>query len=1124
MLPQYEIAGILGRGGMGAVYKARQANLDRFVAIKLLPETFSQGDDELNFVARFQQEARAMAKLDHPAIVSVFDFGETSEGQLYFVMEFIDGMDIHQYLHECGGVIPQEQALSIAAHVLDALDYAHKNGIVHRDIKPANILLNHEGRVKIADFGLAKTFSDSDSDAAPALTMSNVAVGTPDFVAPEALDSDFVPDHRADLYAVGVMLYQMLTGKLPRGQFKFPSELNTQLDGRLDDIINLSLQANPDDRYSSASELRMALDPIISSPMSRVQMMAEQEKQASEVAEQQRSQALIRGAQAKVAAKRAPHRAASAKSNQGKIIGALVGVIVIGLLLVMWKRGDNDSPAMAESESMNPLPSRDETLKAEKKELLPPAKESVAEVVAEVPPETAIKVVSISSEPIDLLSVTKSEPFTNPLGMRFVPVPIAGGPSDGKLVLFSIWETRVQDYRSFTNAHSEIKWNAPVFPQGDQDPAVRVNWANAVVFCEWLTKEGRESGELSPSDFYRLPTDHEWSCAVGIGHLEDPSASPVSKNQLIKGMFPWGSEWPPPSETANLYGEEMIANPWGPAPIQPITNYSDSFDRTSPVGSFKPNKLGLFDLGGNVEEFCSDRGSAEQDTRTTRGGAWVNETHPFFLSSNRRAPNPEVQSNSVGFRCVLEVGDFDRESPATAPTMTEATPPESSKEPESLAESLSQLLKIPDLERRLNRYLGARREMVEGLAQSYRRAIDSQLNQAADSGNLNLAKTFQQEKSEVEALQKSLSSPSNIAVLEVAKGATLSPLADGASAELADLRKVWTTQRQKIRVSLDEKLLLSLRDLESGLTKARDFENAEKVLQYRKSLDLEVAMAAPESSNPQEQAADSALFSSATKEAPFENSLGMKFVPIPITGGPSDGERVLCSIWETRVKDYNVYFSGTQGRQWPSPSFEQSADHPAVNMSWVDAVAFCEYLTRSEREKGTLGQNEHYRLPSDHEWSCAVGIGRDEDAELAPYVKDDESGGEFPWGKKWPPSRGAGSYYGEETEPNPVTGKRPIEDYDDEFERTAPVGSFDPNKFGIYDLGGNVWEWCSDWGGEDQRSRVLRGSSWQGYVSSSLRSCRRGGGSPLSSAHDFGFRVVISKVGEPLGPSSEETP
>ncbi len=271
MLPQYEITGFLGRGGMGAVYRGRQISLDRDVAIKVLPETFTQGNDELNYVARFKQEARAMARLNHPAILSVYDFGETNGGQLFFVMEFIDGTDIHQYLQGHGGKVDQGDAVTITAHVLDALDYAHAHGIVHRDIKPANILLTRDGRVKIADFGLAKRLWDSAEVAVPSLTISNVALGTPDFVAPEALDGSQTVDHRADLYAVGVMLYQLLTGVLPRGNFDWPSEIVAGIDTRLDGIVSKAMATNPDNRYASAAAVRADLDAIMSQPVERIE-------------------------------------------------------------------------------------------------------------------------------------------------------------------------------------------------------------------------------------------------------------------------------------------------------------------------------------------------------------------------------------------------------------------------------------------------------------------------------------------------------------------------------------------------------------------------------------------------------------------------------------------------------------------------------------------------------------------------------------------------------------------------------------------------------------------------------------------------------------------------------------
>ena len=271
MLPQYEICEIIGRGGMGAVYQGRQAKLNRPVAIKLLPETYTKGEDELNFAKRFEQEAQAMANLDHPAILSVYDYGETSNGQLYFVMEFADGMDVHQYLQHHGGKLTEESALTITAHVLDALDYAHRHGIAHRDIKPANILLTQEGRVKIADFGLARKFGEHADVSSPALTLANVTFGTPDFVAPEALDSDQIPDHRADLYAVGVMLYQMLTGKLPRGNFQLPSRLDAGIDERLDDIVSKAMAADPDHRYQSAAAVRADLDLVLSQPLARIE-------------------------------------------------------------------------------------------------------------------------------------------------------------------------------------------------------------------------------------------------------------------------------------------------------------------------------------------------------------------------------------------------------------------------------------------------------------------------------------------------------------------------------------------------------------------------------------------------------------------------------------------------------------------------------------------------------------------------------------------------------------------------------------------------------------------------------------------------------------------------------------
>ncbi|WP_395749931.1 serine/threonine protein kinase [Prosthecobacter sp.] len=260
LLPQYEIHTLVGRGGMGAVYKGIQLSLDRAVAIKLLPPAIEQQDTA--FAERFRNEARLMGRMNHPAIVSVYDFGRTSDGQLYFVMEYVDGTDVQRMIAR-EGKLPPDHALAITAHLCDALGYAHKQGIIHRDIKPSNVLIDIEGRVKVADFGLAKL---ADKSRSTGITQTGMAMGTPDYVAPETLTFGADVDGRADIYAVGVMLYQMLTGDIPRGMFRMPSQKFQSIDPRFDAIVRRALEHDREERYQSSHELRLDLDVILTTP------------------------------------------------------------------------------------------------------------------------------------------------------------------------------------------------------------------------------------------------------------------------------------------------------------------------------------------------------------------------------------------------------------------------------------------------------------------------------------------------------------------------------------------------------------------------------------------------------------------------------------------------------------------------------------------------------------------------------------------------------------------------------------------------------------------------------------------------------------------------------------------
>ncbi len=251
--PQLEILELLGQGGMGMVYKARQQQLDRFVALKILPVQES-GDPA--FEERFAREARALAKLNHPNIVAVHDFGK-SDRYYYFIMEYVDGVNLRQ-MEQAQRLTP-EQAIAIIPKICDALQYAHDEGVVHRDIKPGNILIDKKGRVKIADFGLAKLLGKKDNDAH--LTQSNVVMGTPHYMAPEQMSNPLTVDHRADIYSLGVVFYEMLTGELPLGRFAPPSQ-KVQMDVRLDEVVLRTLENEPARRYQQVSDVRTDVENI----------------------------------------------------------------------------------------------------------------------------------------------------------------------------------------------------------------------------------------------------------------------------------------------------------------------------------------------------------------------------------------------------------------------------------------------------------------------------------------------------------------------------------------------------------------------------------------------------------------------------------------------------------------------------------------------------------------------------------------------------------------------------------------------------------------------------------------------------------------------------------------------
>jgi formylglycine-generating enzyme required for sulfatase activity len=212
--------------------------------------------------------------------------------------------------------------------------------------------------------------------------------------------------------------------------------------------------------------------------------------------------------------------------------------------------------------------------------------------------------------------------------MHFAPVPATH-------LLFCIWDTRVKDYRAFVQETGR-RWQLPNFSQTPEDPAVNVSWEDAKAFCQWLSaKEGRE---------YRLPTDAEWSVAVGLP--SENGATPKDKDSKVKSAYPWGTFWPPPPHAGNF----------GPSRLLP----SDPYEKTAPVGKFAENRYDLFDMSGNVWQWCEDNYDETQRKRVLRGGAWNSSTQDILLSSFRYYALSNEQCDNIGFRCVTPV---DKKAP-----------------------------------------------------------------------------------------------------------------------------------------------------------------------------------------------------------------------------------------------------------------------------------------------------------------------------------------------------------------------------------------------------------------------------------------------------------------------------
>jgi serine/threonine protein kinase len=331
LFPNYDVYGLIACGGMGAVYHARQRSLDRDVAIKILPREFSQNKE---FSISFEAEAKAMAKLNHPNLIGVYDFGDVS-GLLYIVMEYVSGSSLYAMSH--GRAFHQEDALKMVIDICRGLAHAHQYGVLHRDIKPSNILLDANANPKIGDFGLASALGKQVEEG-------EQIFGTPGYTAPEVIDPPHVFDHRADIFSVGVLLHELLTGITPNGVEPLAALPHT-IHPRLRGAIQRATQPNPAARHDSAEELAAELEKIAAIPHNPLLAAAVNPRAV---------RPMSRPMSRPVARTMTRHPVMKKNSSSGAGYLILLVIVVLAAIVVLVIKSGNTAPAAKDGGTSTP--------------------------------------------------------------------------------------------------------------------------------------------------------------------------------------------------------------------------------------------------------------------------------------------------------------------------------------------------------------------------------------------------------------------------------------------------------------------------------------------------------------------------------------------------------------------------------------------------------------------------------------------------------------------------------------------------------------------------------------------------------------------------------------------------
>ncbi|MBL9157089.1 MAG: SUMF1/EgtB/PvdO family nonheme iron enzyme [Verrucomicrobiales bacterium] len=583
----YRLVRLIGRGGMGSVHEAERESDGLRVALKLIAPEMAK---EERFLEQFRREGEALRLLDHPGVVRRLDSGE-EDGRPWLAMEFIDGPDLRQVLRL--GPLPVARALEIVAEVGAALAAAHAAGIVHRDIKPANVLLDPEGRVKVADFGMVRPQGPGFAGTDPLTLVA--AAGH--YSAPE-LERRGAGDARADVYSLGVLLHHLLTGNAPRANYREArrERPGAGISAGVDRLIARCLQTDPDRRFETIGELLEAL---------------ERER------------------------RRFPGRRGRFLRNVAVVL--FVVIVISGFAVWRWWPPDEETVLKRLREQtaarLAPIPTGWEARTKTNSLDMPFTSVPGCDVLFAVW-ETRVRDYAAFAEPWP-------DPADEWVRETRFAFPV-------KKPVFSLLQGEFKA--------AGKSWNEPGFASGPEHAVCGVSASDAMAFCTWLTWKERREGHIGADQAYRLPTDAEWSAAAGLA-AEPGGTPEARAASWPTGVFahPWGLEWPAPDAIYNVVGDEVDDwEDWHPGWLHRPRR--DGWRGTAPVDAMPPSPLGLHHLTGNVWEWTETpyNEGTEKHALVLRGGSWLDASREGLSPAFRDRDIGTVRMTKRGFRVVFQ--------------------------------------------------------------------------------------------------------------------------------------------------------------------------------------------------------------------------------------------------------------------------------------------------------------------------------------------------------------------------------------------------------------------------------------------------------------------------------------